>query len=70
MDVIKTLHEFVFELHGPRVLEDLRNDAAVSGHLKRQRHGAGNTETKWIYVQEYSSRRWISPLHRKKIVRH
>lgn len=33
----------------------------VRGHLKRQRHGPGNTLTKYVYVAGYSARRWVSP---------
>lgn len=39
---------------------------AVRGHLKRQRHGAGNALVRWIYVEGYSARRWIAP--RLKVV--
>lgn len=33
----------------------------VRGHLKRQRHGPEHSLVKWIYVAEYSARRWVSP---------
>jgi hypothetical protein len=33
----------------------------VSGHLKRQRHGEGRAQVKWIYVAGYSARRWFAP---------
>ncbi len=33
----------------------------VSGHVKRQRYGAGRTETRWIYVAGYEGRRWVAP---------
>jgi len=33
----------------------------VRGHLKRQRHGPGNREVKWLYVAGYSARRWVAP---------
>lgn len=41
----------------------------VRGHLKRQRHGPENALTKWIYVAEYSARRWVSPKPLKIVVR-
>tara|TARA_R110002073_G_scaffold322027_3_gene498459 strand:- start:778 stop:1593 length:816 start_codon:yes stop_codon:yes gene_type:complete len=34
----------------------------VTGHLKRQRYGPGRAGTKWIWVSEYSARRWVSHL--------
>lgn len=33
----------------------------VRGHLRRQRHGPGNAQTKWVYVAQYSARRWVAP---------
>jgi hypothetical protein len=39
-------------------------DVAVRGHLKRQRHGPALAQTKWIYVEGYSARRWVSPISR------
>lgn len=33
----------------------------VTGHLKRQRYGESNAKVKWIYVQGFSARRWVSP---------
>lgn len=36
-------------------------DVAVTGHLKRQRYGEGHSKVKWIYVQGFSARRWVSP---------
>lgn len=36
-------------------------DVSVTGHLKRQRHGEGNSKVKWIYVKGFSARRWVSP---------
>jgi hypothetical protein len=36
-------------------------DVRVRGHLKRQRYGAGFTQTKWIYVEGYAARRWVAP---------
>lgn len=36
----------------------LPEQSQVTGHLKRQRYGAGLSLTKWIYVQGYSARRW------------
>jgi hypothetical protein len=32
----------------------------VRGHLKRQRCGPGNAETKWVYVADYEARRYIA----------
>lgn len=46
----------------------LAEEVAVRGHLKRQRHGPGNTETKWIYIAGYQARRWISPRPSLRIV--
>lgn len=39
----------------------LAEQVQVRGHLKRQRHGPGNREVKWVYVAGYSARRWIAP---------
>lgn len=36
-------------------------DVGVTGHLKRQRYGEGNAKVKWIYVEGFSARRWVSP---------
>lgn len=33
----------------------------VRGHVKRQRHGPGGADRKWIYVEGYEARRWVSP---------
>ncbi len=33
----------------------------VRGYLKRQPHGPGNSLRKWVYIQEYEARRWVSP---------
>ena len=33
----------------------------VSGHLKRQPYGPRLSLRKWIYVQSYEARRWVSP---------
>lgn len=35
-------------------------ETLVRGHLKRQPYGPGRSERKWIYVQEYEARRWVS----------
>jgi hypothetical protein len=39
----------------------IAEQSRVSGHLKRQRYGAGNAQVKWIYITEYSARRWHGP---------
>lgn len=39
----------------------LAEQVLVRGHLKRQRHGPGNREVKWLYVAGYSARRWVAP---------
>ncbi len=33
----------------------------VTGHIKRQRHGPGRAQTKWIYIASYEARRWVGP---------
>ena len=33
----------------------------VRGHMKRQPYGPGRQLRKWIYVQSYEARRWVSP---------
>lgn len=33
----------------------------VRGHLKRQPHGPGNSLRRWVYVQSFEARRWVSP---------
>jgi hypothetical protein len=38
----------------------IAKDARVRGHMKRQRYGEGRAEVKWIYVQGFQSRRWLS----------
>lgn len=35
-------------------------DAAVRGHLKRQRHGPRGELRRWIWVEGYQARRWVS----------
>jgi len=41
---------------------DAREDVvAVRGHVKRQRYGEGREKSKWIYVESYEARRWVSP---------
>jgi hypothetical protein len=39
----------------------MASEVEVRGHLKRQRHGPGNGQVKWIYVPGYSARRWVAP---------
>jgi len=39
----------------------LAEQVLVCGHLKRQRHGPGNREVKWLYVAGYAARRWVAP---------
>lgn len=46
----------------PTDLEGLSAQVWVVGHLKRQRHGPGRSKTRWIWVAEYSARRWVSRL--------
>lgn len=36
-------------------------EVTVRGHIKRQRHGPGNSLSKTIYVPGYSARRWVAP---------
>jgi len=38
----------------------IAKDSQVRGHLKRQRYGEGRLLTKWIYVQGFQARRWLS----------
>lgn len=33
----------------------------VRGYLKCQRHGPGNSLKRWIWVEGYAARRWVSP---------
>lgn len=33
----------------------------VRGHVKRQPYGPGHTLRRWIYVESYEARRWVSP---------
>lgn len=33
----------------------------VRGHIRRQRHGPGRADTKWVYVEGYAARRWVAP---------
>ncbi len=40
----------------------------VSGHLKRQRYGPGNTLVKWIYRQSFEARRWVSGAPKRVVV--
>lgn len=35
-------------------------ETIVRGHLKRQPYGPGRSERKWIYVEEYEAKRWVS----------
>lgn len=42
--------------------------ALVRGHLKRQPWGPGKALRKWIYVDSYEARRWVSPKPLKLIV--
>jgi hypothetical protein len=45
-----------------QVSEDLKPEVVpVAGHIKRQAYGPGLTKRKWIYVNSYEARRWISP---------
>jgi hypothetical protein len=39
----------------------LAEHVLVRGHLKRQRHGPGNREVKWLYIAGYSARRRVAP---------
>lgn len=36
-------------------------DTTVKAHIKRQRHGPGNSLERWIFVQGYHARRWVTP---------
>jgi hypothetical protein len=33
----------------------------VRGHVKRQRHGPGNSLVKWVYIVAHEARRWVTP---------
>lgn len=52
------------EVVGGRIVEAV----PVRGHLKRQRHGPGNAEVRWIYVEGYEARRWLSPRPARVVV--
>lgn len=41
--------------------ERLPTVVTVRGHLKRQAYGPRRSERRWIYVESYEARRWISP---------
>lgn len=40
----------------------------VRGHIRRQRHGPGNAEIKWVYVQAYTATRIASTSDAKVVV--
>lgn len=40
----------------------------VRGHLKRQRHGPGNAERRWMWIESYEARRWVAPCARRVVV--
>jgi hypothetical protein len=45
-----------------RLSDDLKPEVVpVAGHIKRQAYGPGLTKRKWIYVNSYEARRWVSP---------
>lgn len=46
----------------------LQVDLPVRGHLRRQHYGPGNQQEKWIYVEGYSARKWISPRPTRTVV--
>jgi hypothetical protein len=35
-------------------------DTSVHGFLRQQRCGKGLTETEWVYIEDYDSKRWVS----------
>lgn len=39
----------------------------VQGHLRRIRHGAGHSQTRWQWVGSYEARRWVAPKIRFEI---
>ena len=43
-------------------------EVTISGHLKRQRHGPKNALTKWIYIEGYEARRWVSGAPKRVVV--
>lgn len=42
----------------------------VRGHIRRQRHGPGNSLVKEIYVRGFLSHRWISPDQNRRVIVH
>ncbi len=47
-----------------RVLEDVK----VKGYLRKQHYGENNSETKWIYIDDFDSSRWVKKKDKKIIV--
>src|SRR5690606_18539978 len=43
-------------------------EVRVRGHLKRQRYGEGREQVRWIYVESYEARRWLSPRPQRVVV--
>ena len=43
-------------------------DVIVNGYLRRQHYGKDLSETKWIYIDNFDSRRWITEKDTKIIV--
>lgn len=39
-------------------------EARVSGHLKRQPHGPGGRERRYVWIESYEARRWVAPATR------
>lgn len=45
----------------PSAEERQARTVPVRGHIKRQPYGPGRSLRRWIYVESYEARRWISP---------
>jgi hypothetical protein len=43
-------------------------DVIVKGFLRIQHYGEGNSKTKWIYIDNYESKRWTKEKNKKIIV--
>jgi len=35
-------------------------DVTINGYLRKQHYGNGNLKTKWIYINSFESKRWVS----------
>ncbi|GAB6392483.1 MAG: hypothetical protein MdMp014T_1856 [Treponematales bacterium] len=43
-------------------------DVPVTGYVRMQHYGKDNSETKWIYIEGYDSKRWTSDKDKKIVV--